>query len=123
MHLGPAFAWTWWILHWPAVFTLFLLAIGIIYYYAPDVKQTWTWMAPGCLLATLLWIAISLAFRFYVTHFGSYNTTYGAIGGVIVALHWYYLSALALLVGAELNAEILHAWSMKVQHAGHSSAA
>jgi hypothetical protein len=60
-------------------------------------------------LATVLWIVASLAFRFYVTNFASYNETYGAIGGVMVLLLWFYVSGMALLIGAELNAEIEHA--------------
>jgi membrane protein len=109
LDLGPAFEWTWLIVQWPLVFILVSSGVAIIYYYAPDAEQDWTWITPGSLLATLLWLVISLAFRFYVTHFGSYNATYGAIGGVIVLMLWFYLSALAVLVGAELNAEIEHA--------------
>ena len=85
------------------------LAIAIIYYYAPDAEQEWVWITPGSILATTLWVLISLGFKFYVAHFGSYNATYGAIGGVIVLMLWFYVSALAVLVGAELNAEIEHA--------------
>jgi hypothetical protein len=59
--------------------------------------------------AAVLWLLISLGFRFYVTNFGAYNATYGAIGGVIVTMLWFYVSSLAILVGAELNAEIEHA--------------
>src|SRR4051812_38872448 len=108
LHLAPVFGWTWWMLHWPVVFTLMILGVGLIYYHAPDVKQTWVWVAPGSILATLLWIGACVAFRYYVTHFASYNATYGAIGGIIVALLWFYVSALVLLAGAELNAEIMH---------------
>ena len=64
---------------------------------------------PGSIRSTVLWIGISLGFRFYVTNFGSYNATYGTIGGVIVLLLWLYVSALAVLIGAEMNAEIEHA--------------
>jgi membrane protein len=60
-------------------------------------------------LATLLWLLFSLGFRFYVTNFADYNETYGAIGGVIVLLLWFYASGLAILIGAELNSEIEHA--------------
>ena len=81
----------------------------MIYYFGPDAEQSWEWLTPGSLLATLLWIGASLGFRFYLTSFGNYNETYGAIGGVIVALLWLYISGLAFLVGAELNAEIEHA--------------
>ena len=108
-HMGPVFEWTWKILQWPIVFALVTLAIALIYYYAPDAEQEWIWITPGSILATALWLAISIGFKFYVAHFTSYNATYGTIGGVIVLMLWFYLSALAVLVGAELNAEIEHA--------------
>jgi hypothetical protein len=94
---------------WPVVFGLVAFAIAMIYYYAPDAEQEWIWITPGSLLATVLWLLISLGFKFYVVHFTSYNATYGAIGGVIVLMLWFYVSALAVLMGAELNAEIEHA--------------
>jgi membrane protein len=108
-HLGPAFAWTWKILQWPVVFALVAFAIAMIYYYAPDAEQEWIWITPGSIFATLLWLLISLGFKIYVANFTSYNATYGTIGGVIVLMLWFYLSAFAVLVGAELNAEIEHA--------------
>jgi membrane protein len=108
-YLGPAFVWSWKILQWPVVFGLVALAIAIIYYYAPDAEQDWIWITPGSVLATVLWLITSLGFKFYVSYFASYNATYGAIGGVIVLLLWFYVSSLAVLVGAELNAEIEHA--------------
>jgi membrane protein len=108
-HLGPAFALGWTIVQWPVIFALVTLGMAMIYYYAPDAVQEWIWITPGSLLATTLWLGISLLFKFYVAHFTSYNATYGAIGGVIVLMLWFYLSALAVLVGAELNAEIEHA--------------
>jgi len=107
--LGPAFTVAWNILRWPIVFALVTFAIAGIYYYAPDAEQEWIWITPGSVLATTLWLLISIGFSFYVTNFGSYNATYGAIGGVIVLLLWFYVSSLAVLVGAELNAEIEHA--------------
>jgi membrane protein len=108
-HLGAAFAWTWKIVQWPLVFGLVSLGIAIMYFFAPDAEQEWIWITPGSIVATLLWLLISLGFRFYVTNFGAYTETYGAIGGVIVVMLWFYLSGLAVLVGAELNAEIEHA--------------
>jgi len=108
-HMGPVFTWSWKILQWPLVFVLVSGGVGLIYYYAPDAVQEWVWITPGSIFATTLWLAISLGFKFYVARFTSYNATYGAIGGVIVLMLWFYLSALAVLVGAELNAEIEHA--------------
>ena len=107
--LGTAFEWTWRILQWPLVFGLVASGIGLVYYFAPDVEQDFVWLTPGSVTATLLWLAASLAFRLYVVNFGTYNQTYGAIGAVIVLLVWLYLSALAVIVGGELNAEIEHA--------------
>jgi membrane protein len=107
--LTEAFVWTWWILQWPLVFVLVATAIGIVYYFAPDAEQEWVWLTPGSVLATLLWMLFSLGFKFYVANFADYNETYGAIGGVIVLLLWFYTSGLAILIGAELNSEIEHA--------------
>lgn len=109
LNLGPAFEWTWKILQWPVIFGLVSLAIALIYYFAPDAEQEWIWISPGAVLSTTLWLLISLGFKLYVANFGSYNATYGAIGGVIVLMLWFYVSALAVLTGAELNAEIEHA--------------
>ncbi len=107
--LGAAFAWTWKIVQWPVVFALVTLALSIIYYFAPDAEQEWVWITPGSVLATALWLLVSLGFKLYVTVFATYNATYGTIGGVIVLMLWFYVSSLAVLAGAELNAEIEHA--------------
>jgi membrane protein len=110
MHLGAAFKWTWLVLQWPLVFVLVASAIAMVYYFAPDAEQEWVWITPGSVLATGLWIAISIGFRIYLARFDTYNVeTYGTLGGVMVLLLWFYLSGLAILVGAELNAEIEHA--------------
>jgi membrane protein len=107
--LGPVFTMVWNVLRWPVVFGLVALGVAFIYYYAPDAEQEWIWITPGSVVATLLWLIISIGFKFYVTNFTSYNATYGAIGGVIVLMLWFYVSGLAVLAGAELNAEIEHA--------------
>jgi membrane protein len=107
--LGAAFTWTWKILQWPLVFALVALAFGLVYYFGPDVEQDFVFLTPGSVLATVLWLLGSLAFRFYVMNFASYNETYGAVGGVMVLLLWLYLSGLVVIVGAEMNAEIEHA--------------
>ena len=106
---GSVFEWTWKILQWPIAFALVASAIGLIYYFAPDVDQDYAWITPGSLVATLLWLVGSLAFRFYVVNFGSYNETYGTIGGVMVLMLWLYLTGLSIIIGAEMNAEIEHA--------------
>jgi membrane protein len=104
--LGAAFTWTWTIIQWPLVFVLVATGVAMIFFFAPDAEQEWVWITPGSVIATLLWLLVSLAFKFYIAHFTSYNATYGAIGGVIVLLLWFYVSALAVLIGAELNSEI-----------------
>jgi membrane protein len=109
LHLGSAFEWTWKLTQWPLVFGMVSFAVALIYYYAPDVKQEWIWITPGSIFATIIWLTASLAFKWYVAKFGGYNATYGAIGGVMVLMLWFYVSGLAVLVGAELNAEIEHA--------------
>ncbi len=100
------FAWLWAIAQWPLVFGLMVTALGWVYYFAPDVRRRWAWITPGSVAATLLWILASLGFKWYASHFGEYQKTYGAIGGVIVALLWLYASGLAILIGAELNAAV-----------------
>jgi membrane protein len=109
LHLGAAFKWTWWVLQWPVILTLVATGIGLVYYFAPDAEQDWVWITPGSIIATILWVVASLALKLYIAYFGSYNETYGTLAGFIVLLTWFYVSGLAILVGAELNAEIEHA--------------
>ena len=106
---GAPFEWTWLVLQWPLVFALVAVGIGLIYYFGPDADQDWVWITPGALAATVLWLVISLAFKFYVTNFTDYEGSYGTVGGVIVVLLWFYVTGIAILTGAELNAEIEHA--------------
>jgi membrane protein len=107
--LGPAFATVWQIIRFPIALALVALGIGLVFYFAPDAEQDWEWITPGAVLATVLWLLASLGFKFYVANFGSYNESYGSLGGVIILMLWFYISALAILVGAEMNAEIEHA--------------
>jgi membrane protein len=109
MHLGEAFKWGWWILQWPLVLGLVATGIAIVYYFAPDAEQSWVWITPGSIVATLAWLIVSLGLKFYVARFANVTETYGALGGVIVLLMWFWLSGLAVLLGAEFNAEIEHA--------------
>jgi membrane protein len=80
-----------------------------LYRYAPDRRAArWVWLTPGSVAATLIWLALTLAFGAYVANFGSYDVTYGSLGAVVVLLSWLYLSAYILITGAELNAELEH---------------
>jgi membrane protein len=106
--LGAAFAWTWTVVQWPVAFVLVTIAVGLVFYFGPDAEQAWRWITPGAVLATAIWLAASLGFKVYVSTFANYTATYGAVGGIIVLLVWLYVCGLALLVGAELNAEIEH---------------
>lgn len=104
--LGRPFEWAWFALQWPLVFLFVATAIGLVYYFAPDGERRLGWIAPGALAATVLWLLISLGFKAYIATFTDYEGSYGAVGGVIVVLLWFYVSGIAVLAGAELNAEI-----------------
>jgi membrane protein len=106
---GAPFEWTWLVLQWPLVFLLVTIGIGLIYYFGPDADQDWVWITPGAVAATILWILVSLLFKVYIANFTDYEGSYGTVGGVIVVLLWFYVSGIAILVGAELNSEIEHA--------------
>jgi membrane protein len=106
---GPALEWTWRILEWPLACGLAGIGIAMVYYFAPDVKQEWSWLVPGTVFATLVWLSASLGFRFYVVNITHYTETYGALGGAMVLLLWFYLSGFVLLMGAVMNAKIEHA--------------
>lgn len=109
VELGEAFVWTWSIARWPVIFILIATAIALIYYFAPDAEQEFVWITPGSVLATILWIGVSYGFKTYVATMGNYTETYGVVGAIMVLLLWFYFSGVALLIGAELNAEIEHA--------------
>jgi membrane protein len=103
---GDLFTRLWSIVQWPLALFLVVVAIDLVYFVAPNAEAEWTWLTPGAVLATVLWLLASLGFKVYVSLFANFGAVYGSIGGVIVLLLWFYLSAFALLVGAELNAEI-----------------
>jgi membrane protein len=103
LQLGPAFAWTWLVLQWPVVFTLVATALALVYYFAPDVQQRLIWIMPGSVFATAVWLLASLGFKWYVSAFANFQETDGAIGGVMIALLWLYVSGLAILMGAEMT--------------------
>lgn len=94
------------IARWLLLAGLVALALAVLYRCAPDREDAkWRWISPGAVLASVLWLLGSAAFSLFVSNFGSYNETYGAIAGVIVLMLWLQISALVVLLGAELNAE------------------
>ena len=104
--LGGAFLAVWNIAKWPVMLVLVIVAIAVLYYATPNVEQPkFRWMSMGSAIALVVFLLASLAFGLYVANFSSYNKTYGAIGGVIVALLWLWILNMSLLFGAEFDAE------------------
>jgi membrane protein len=105
--LGSAAVTAWDIAKWPVLLAVAMLMFALLYYAAPNVRQPgFRWVTPGGVLAVVLWIVASVALAFYVANFASYNKTYGSLAGVIVFLVWLWISNIAVLLGAELNAEL-----------------
>lgn len=97
--------WIWWGAEWPLLIGALLSLLTIMLWLAPAQRPSWQVLFPGALLATLIWILSSAGFAFFTATYGTYNKTWGSLSAVIVTLVWLWLTALALLVGAELNAE------------------
>ena len=96
----------WDIAKWPVMAAVFLAMIAVLYYASPNVKlRGFKWVTPGSLVAIVVWIVASALFAFYVSNFGSYDKTYGTLGGLIALLVWFWISNLAILFGHQLNAE------------------
>ncbi|HEX8104788.1 MAG TPA: YihY/virulence factor BrkB family protein [Solirubrobacteraceae bacterium] len=92
---------------WPILLLVVSFMFAFLYWAAPNVKQPgFKWVSPGGLVATIIWILASVLFAFYVANFGSYNKTYGTLGGVVSFLVWLWISNVAILLGAEFNAEL-----------------
>ena len=102
--VGAAFTRGWNIARWPVTLLLALLGITLVYHFAPAVRRRWCWVTPGSAFALIGWLVASYGLRLYVRYLGSYNATYGSIGGVILLMLWLYLSSLTLLIGAEIDA-------------------
>lgn len=104
--LESAFGWIWWTLQWPILVLGLLLAFAGILYLGPNVYHPrWQFLTPGAVFAVVAWLVASGLFAVYVSMFGSYNKAWGSLAAVIVMLTWLWLSALALLLGAEINSE------------------
>lgn len=106
MGLGEVFLLAWRLGQWPVIFGFVLLAFDLLYYFAPHrPRERWQWLRTGTLIAIVLWLAASLGLKFFVANFAQYNVAYGSLGAVIVLLLWFYLTGIAILAGAEINAE------------------
>jgi len=104
--IGHAAVLAWDIAKWPFMIALVLLAIAVLYYASPNAKlRGFSSVLPGAILAVVVWLVASGGFAFFVANFGSYNKTYGALAGVIVFLIWLWLTNVAIVLGAEFNAE------------------
>lgn len=96
------------VIQWPAAIFFVTFSCSLIYHYGPDLKKRrrWHWLTPGAAVGVLAWLAALLGFRTYLHWFNSYSVSYGSLGAVMILLLWLYVSGLACLIGAEINAEI-----------------
>lgn len=111
-----AIVWAW--LRWPAAVVAMSVLLAVLYWACPNVDQPFRLFTVGSLFAVPAWIGVSLLFNLYVTHLGSFNKTYGALGTAVVLLIWIYLSALIVLIGGEMNAVL---WKSRASPAPSSS--
>jgi membrane protein len=104
--IGDTAVSVWNIAKWPVMVAIFILMVDVLYYASPNAKlRGFRWVTPGGVVAIFIWAIASAAFAFYVANFGSYDKTYGTLGGLISLLVWFWISNLAILFGHQLNAE------------------
>jgi len=115
LHLSYVFELGWPYLRWGIIGLCIVLSMELLYFFGPNVKQRFKHTLPGALVGTVLWVLISAAVNVYVSNFAHYNKTYGTIGAVVALMFWLYVSSIAILVGAELNTELLKAEGKKLQ--------
>lgn len=105
--LGDSAVAVWNIAKWPVLAVLISLVFALLYWAAPNARQPgFRWLSPGSMLAVLVWVVASAGFTVYVSNFGSYNKTYGSLAGVVMFLVWLWLTNVAVLLGAEFDAEL-----------------
>jgi len=106
VYLSREFVLLWPAMHWAIAITFTLIAAELLYFFAPDIKQRFFATLPGAILAVACWLGFSYGLGFYFRHIANYSRTYGTLAGFIAFMTWFYWNSLALLVGAELNAEL-----------------
>lgn len=104
--IGSAAVTAWGIVKWPVLLIIVSIMFTFLYWAAPNARQRFRWVSPGSALAVVTWIIASGLFALYVTYFGHYNKVYGSLGGIIIFLIWMWISNIAVLFGAEFNAEL-----------------
>lgn len=105
--VGTVGRWAALVARWVLLLAGMMVALSVVYRYGPDRDEPrWSWTSPGAIVATLLWIAASALFAVYTANFASYNETYGSLGAVVVLMLWLFITALCVIIGAELNAEL-----------------
>jgi membrane protein len=114
--LGSAVVTAWDLAKWPVLLLLVSFMFALLYWASPNAKQGFRWVTPGGILAVVVWVVASVAFAIYVANFGSYNKTYGSLASVIIFLVWLWLSNTAILLGAELNAELERSRAIAAGH-------
>jgi YihY family inner membrane protein len=114
--IGSAAVTAWEIAKWPVLLVLVSFMFALLYWASPNAKQGFRWVSPGGILAVVAWVLASVAFALYVANFASYNKTYGSLAGMIIFLVWLWLSNIAILLGAELNAELERSRAITAGH-------
>jgi membrane protein len=114
--LGSAVVTVWEIAKWPLLLLVVSFMFALLYWASPNARQGFRWVSPGGILAVVLWMVVSAGFALYVANFAAYNQTYGSLAGVIIFLVWLWLSNLAILLGAEFNAELERSRAIAAGH-------
>jgi membrane protein len=108
LRLHPLVVLVWRAMQWPAAIFFVAQSCSLVYYYGPDLRERrrWHWFTPGAAFGAFIWLGASFGFRIYLHFFNNYSVSYGSLGAVMILLVWLYVTGLACLTGAEINAEI-----------------